>query len=105
MSYLLCLSVLSPALALQYFNTALSLCRLTGVQPSFLLHPSDFLGCEDTPDLSFFPAMKLAREIKLEFLGDVIEALTAKFTVVPLRRHAEEVAPGSRLSVVEANAL
>ena len=32
-----------------------------GVQPSILLHPLDFLGKEDVPELAFFPAMGMAR--------------------------------------------
>ena len=56
-SYLLYLSVYSPALALLYFRLALWLCRLTGTQPSLLLHPLDFLTQEDVPELAFFPGM------------------------------------------------
>jgi len=32
--------------------------KIAGVQPSILLHPLDFIGCDDTNSLSFFPAMK-----------------------------------------------
>ena len=45
-SYVLYLSTFSPALALAYFRTALAMCQMTGTQPSLLLHPLDFLGCD-----------------------------------------------------------
>jgi len=103
MSYLLCLSVLSPTLAAQYFNTALGLCRLTGVQPSLLLHPTDFLGCDDTRDLSFFPGMKLPSEKKLELVSCILHRLCKQFTVLTLRRHAHKAIEASVLPVVEPN--
>jgi len=103
MSYLLCLSVLSPTLAAQYFNTALGLCRVIGVQPSLLLHPTDFLGCDDTRDLSFFPAMKLPSEKKLELVSCLLHRLCDQFTVLTLRRHADKVIETSILPVVEPN--
>ena len=71
-SYLLYLSVISPALALHYFKMALALCRFTGTQPSLLLHPLDFLGGEEVPELSFFPAMGLSVDRKMELVREVI---------------------------------
>ena len=105
MSYLLCLSVLSPTLAVQYFNTALRLCRLTGVQPSLLLHPTDFLGCDDTRDLSFFPAMKLPSEKKLELVSDFLHTLSDRFTVLTLRQHAQKARENTALPIVESPSL
>jgi len=90
-SYLLYLSAVSPALALAYFRTALALCRLNGVQPSLLLHALDFLGCEDTRALDFFPAMRLPRARKLALVGAAVDALTARYRVVPLAEHAAAV--------------
>ena len=80
---------------------ALRLCRLTGTQPSLLLHPTDFLGCDDTHALSFFPAMRLPSASKVEFVSDVLHKLCAQFTVVTLRQHAQHAAAFSRLPMVE----
>jgi hypothetical protein len=91
-SYLLCLSLLSHPLARWYLNAALKLCRVTGTQPSLLLHPTDFLGCDDTKDLSFFPAMSLPSAKKLEMVGDFLQVLCAQFTVLTLQQHARETA-------------
>jgi peptidoglycan/xylan/chitin deacetylase (PgdA/CDA1 family) len=46
-SYLLYLRQFSRAAAWAHFRLALALCRLTGVGPSLLLHPLDFLGGDD----------------------------------------------------------
>lgn len=88
LSYVLYLSVFSPALALCYFREALRWCRWTGTAPSILLHPVDFLGCEDTQDLAFFPGMQLSRGAKLEVMNRALDLLTAVFAPIPLREHA-----------------
>ena len=102
-SYLLCLSLISPALARWYFTLSLKLCRLTGTQPSLVLHPTDFLGCDDTQDLSFFPAMGLPSEKKMELVSDVLEKLSSQFTVLTLQQHAQEAADGPTLPMVKPN--
>jgi hypothetical protein len=90
-SYALYLSVVSPALGVAYFSNALRLCRLAGVQPSVLLHPLDFLGKEDVPELAFFPAMGLPAARKLAVVERVLDRLAAGFRVVPLGVHAREI--------------
>ncbi|MBI3029545.1 MAG: polysaccharide deacetylase family protein [Candidatus Rokubacteria bacterium] len=100
-SYLLYLSALAPALALLYFRAALSLCRWTATHPSLLLHPLDFLGCDDTRDLAFFPAMNLPLGRKLELVGEAVDLLTARFAVLTLEQHAEAAARASQLPVRE----
>ena len=91
LSYLLYLSTLAPALAMGYFKIAMELCRLTGTQPSILLHPLDFLDGDDVPELSFFPAMRLASSKKLALVDHVLSVLTDTFTVVTVGQHAKEV--------------
>jgi peptidoglycan-N-acetylglucosamine deacetylase len=101
MSYLICLSVVSRSLAHRYFQLGLKLCRLRGIQPSILLHPTDFLGCEDRCDMPFFPGMNVPWKEKLDFVGRVIRTLCAEFNVVTLRHHVEEVAQASSLPLLE----
>ena len=102
-SYLITLSILGRNLALQYFNTALKLCRLMGIQPSIVLHPTDFLGCDDTHDLSFLPAMTLSSEKKMDLVSEVLRRLTGEFTVVTLQQHAKEATQISKLPVLKPN--
>ena len=77
--YLLYLAKFSRLAARAYLRFALAMCRLTGTQPSILLHPLDFMGREDCPQLAFFPGMDLPRERKLalasDLLGDAREPL------------------------------
>jgi hypothetical protein len=76
---------------MRYFKIAMGLCRLTGIQPSLLLHPLDFLNGDDVPELSFFPAMRLASNKKLALVDHVLSMLTDTFTVVTVAEHAQEV--------------
>jgi hypothetical protein len=87
-SYLIYLSTFSATAALSYFRTALNLCHVTATEPSLLLHPLDFLGCDDESDLSFFPAMNMAGAKKLRFLEEVLDIFRSKFEVVSMRQHA-----------------
>jgi hypothetical protein len=100
-SYLLYLASYSPALATAYFRTGLLLCRMAAVQPSFLLHPTDFLDSEDVPELSFFPAMTMPRESKLGLMGKFLDLLGSGFEIGTMRRHADAVAERSTLPNVE----
>ena len=96
-SYALYLSVASPALGRAYFKTALAFCRLVGVQPSILLHPLDFLGKEDVPELAFFPAMGLEARKKLAVVESLLDTLANDFRVLPLGAHAREILAAGRL--------
>jgi peptidoglycan/xylan/chitin deacetylase (PgdA/CDA1 family) len=87
-SYLFGLARFSPRLAISYFNLGLRLCRMANVEPSIVLHPTDFLGKEDGQGLSFIPGMNQPRALKLTFVGEVLDRLRAAFSVVTLREHA-----------------
>ena len=91
LSYLLFLRRISRAAAWTYFRTTLALCRMTGVTPSYLLHPLDLLGGDRVRELAFFPGMDLSTETKIEFAHEVLEGLQTSFEVVPLEEHARAV--------------
>ena len=91
LSYVLYLSTFSAALAVGYFQAALGLCRMTGVSPSLLLHPLDFLGEDDKVGLDFFPGMNLGSDEKLRLVGEVLSVYCNEFQVVSLREHARRV--------------
>lgn len=103
LSYIMWLSKFSTTLARTYFHTALMLCRLRGVEPSFLLHPLDFLGKGDVKGLKFFPAMEVPRQKKLELAGMVLKAMQRHFDVIPMGEHARRIRQSRPLrSVVPA---
>jgi peptidoglycan/xylan/chitin deacetylase (PgdA/CDA1 family) len=101
-SYLLYLGGASKALARAYFRSALALCRLSGTQPSLLLHPLDFLGRDDdTAALAFFPGMQLSSAVKLELVSMALDELSLHYDLVTMSRHAALTAAG-RLLVTPA---
>lgn len=80
-SYLNFVAQFSVPLAKLYFRSALSACRILRVAPSLLLHPPDFLGCEDDQEMAYFPGMKASRHKKLEFMRWALKLYSQKFQV------------------------
>ena len=99
-SYVLYLARFSPGLARLYFQVAMLLCRMTGTQPSLLLHPLDFLGHDDVDELAFFPAMDLSGTQKVQLVSDVLSIYARHFTIVPMREHARSVAQKGNLRLL-----
>ncbi len=98
MSYLLYLSRFSQNLMQGYLRSALTTCRLFGVQPSFLLHPLDLLGEDQTPGLSFFPGMDLSPERKRKVFTDVLDILGSEFELITVGAHADRLAESGGLA-------
>ena len=96
MTYLLYLRQTAGPVWRPYLRTALALCRLRGVRPSMLLHPLDFLGAEDEPELSFFPGMKLPRAEKLAVVVGTLDALASAYRLAPLAETAAACVAGPR---------
>jgi peptidoglycan-N-acetylglucosamine deacetylase len=91
-SYLLYLSIFSPFIAKLYFRIAIAMCKLTGVQLSLLLHPLDFMGCDDNiPAIAFFPAMNLHTSRKLKFMRQIFKILDDNFTILTMEEHAKAI--------------
>ena len=92
LSYLVYLGKFSRLAARSYFRLALGACRLSGTNPSILLHPLDFLGSEDCPALSFFPGMDLPRARKLALVDEFFDTLLAHWEPVTMGEHARRAA-------------
>ena len=91
LSYLLYLSGISEGLMMFYLKTALFLCRLTGTQPSFLLHPLDLIGGDQLTELDFFPGMQISSETKKRIFKKVMGTLGKHYTLVPMEEHANSI--------------
>jgi peptidoglycan-N-acetylglucosamine deacetylase len=91
-SYVLYLSQFSRFAAKRYWNMALRMCRWSGTELSLLLHPLDFLGCDDTDRLSFFPAMKKPAQPKIEMMHYIIKQMKKSFNIIPMGEHASQYA-------------
>jgi hypothetical protein len=91
LSYLLYLSRFSFRLMQAYLKMALFLCRASGTEPSFLLHPLDFLGGDQVPELAFFPGMDLSADAKRPVVDWVLSELRRHHEVVDMYSHAERI--------------
>lgn len=83
-SYLQYMAEKSPALARFYLALTLRLCRALKVQPSMLLHPLDFLGGDEEPELTFFPGMNQTGSVKRERLLRYLKWIAKRFQVQTL---------------------
>ena len=90
-SYLHYLAKVSVGLMNSYLQTAISLCKLTNTEPSFLLHPLDLIGGDLIPELNFFPSMDLSSSYKAELFDIVMEKMTANFNLINMSEHANEI--------------
>ena len=91
-SYLLFLSGISMPLMHTYLNLAIRMCKLAGVQPSYLLHPLDLIGGDQVPELRFFPGMNISSARKIEVFARVMEKLGKHFQLVNMSEHVEHIA-------------
>lgn len=108
-SYLAFLGQYSTLLAKFYLRIALKLCKLTGTEPHFLLHPLDFMGVEDDEEMAFFPTMAEPRDAKIKLISECLDILRKEFNVVTMHDHVmhasrHEELPASTISVVPEGA-
>jgi len=54
-----------------------------------LLHPLDFLGRDEAPELAFFPGMKAEKDDKLRLFDRVIRKISGNFQIVDMRTYAK----------------
>ena len=94
-SYIMYLASFNKPLAISYLKTAVFMFKIMNVPPSILLHPLDFLGSNDFDELSFFPAMRMEKEKKLEIADEVFSYLYKHFRLVSMREHADIVINGN----------
>jgi peptidoglycan-N-acetylglucosamine deacetylase len=87
-TYLMFLAQKSEWLAKFYWNTAVTLCRVRGVAPSLLLHPTDFLDDQEVPAMNFFPGMKLAATKKIALVEHTIRSLQRHWQAGTMSEHA-----------------
>ena len=94
-SYVIYLSTFSKFAARNYWKASLKMCKIMGVQPSFLLHPLDFLSTEDASELKFLPSMSLPIEEKLEFVSEMLDTYAKEFEIVDMQTHVKTVRQGN----------
>ena len=100
LSYLIYLSRISLTLMSSYLSMAIALCRMTGTDLSFLLHPLDLIGGDQVPELAFFPGMDLHSHKKTEIFEKVLKELAQHFTLVNMSTHAKSILKRNDLKVI-----
>ncbi len=100
-SYLMYINRFSPALSRIYFRLAIGMCQIAKITPSLLLHPLDFLGCDDIKELSFFPAMNLSSDKKIKLVEEIINIYSSRYTIIPLREQAQILSQKENIAFVE----
>jgi hypothetical protein len=98
-SYIVYLATFSRRLALGYFRAALVACRASGVEPSLLLHPLDWMGGEEVPALRFFPGMNLRASTKVALLHDSLRLLQESFALETMGAQARRLTGWGALPV------
>lgn len=91
-SYVIYLSGYSTPLAKAYVKMAMAACRLTGTEPSLLLHPLDLLDAKDAPGLEFFPGMTMDYGRKRAMLDFILHEMSSHFRLVGMAEHAQALA-------------
>ena len=99
LSYLMYISRFSERLMVAYLGAALLACRLSGTEPSFLLHPLDLIDAKQEPRLAFFPGMDVPARRKAELFRRAIHMLREHFTTVSMSAHARSLLARNNLSV------
>ncbi|MEM9412046.1 MAG: polysaccharide deacetylase family protein [Planctomycetota bacterium] len=94
-TYLQYLASYSSLTADAYFWSALNCYRIANLSPSFLLHPTDFLGSDDEPDLDFFPGMKVSSIQKNIRIKSYLQAMVSRFTIVRMKEFAAMALQGA----------
>ena len=97
LSYLLYLSSYSFSLMKLYLKTAITLCKITHTEPSYLLHPLDLIGGDQIKELAFFPGMNVSSSKKIEVFTTIIRELKDHFKMVNMTTHANQLTGNGKL--------
>ncbi len=90
LSYILYISSYSKWLMKVYLSFAIFMFKITGSQPSYLLHPLDLISDDKVPQLAFFPGMNIPTERKIEVFKYVIQKLKRNFEILPMLQFANK---------------
>ncbi len=90
-SYVLWLGGKSTFLAKTYWRMALLMCKLSGTVPSLLLHPLDFLGADDEPELGFFPGMDIEAAKKADLMTELLDMWGKQYETLPISDYSKRL--------------
>ncbi|MCP3996646.1 MAG: polysaccharide deacetylase, partial [bacterium] len=58
--------------------------KLSGTVPSLLIHPLDFLGSDDEPELGFFPGMDIEAAKKADVMQELLDMWDEQYKTLPI---------------------
>ncbi len=90
-TYLQFLADHSAPAARVYARAALALLRAARVEPHYLLHATDFIGCDDPFDCAFFPGMRRPWRDKVALLSVFVARLRDAFAVMPIDAYVTQL--------------
>lgn len=104
-TYLQHLADHSPATARAFLRGALALCAARGVAPHYLLHATDFVGCEDGFEVGFLPGMRRPWRAKVALLDRLLGHLRKRFAPTTLAHYVARIGPADSLPRRDARRL
>lgn len=99
-TYLQHLADHSTVAARLYAGAALALCRRAGVAPHYLLHATDFIGCDDPVECAFVPGMRRPWRDKRAMLARLFDLIRAGFEPMPIDDYVTRVAGAGTLPLI-----
>lgn len=86
-----------------YLRFSIMMCKITGTQPSYLLHPLDLIGKDDVPALAFFPGMNIQSERKLKIFEIAMNMMKDHFELLPMGEFAKRISADKKLIDLNEN--
>ncbi|MEO6489281.1 MAG: polysaccharide deacetylase family protein [Ferruginibacter sp.] len=101
-SYLLYISNVSMGLMKMYLRFSIFMCKITGTQPSYLLHPLDLIGKDVVPSLAFFPGMNIHSDRKLKIFEIAMNIMKKHFELLPMGEFAGRLSKDRKIIALKA---
>jgi len=104
-TYLQHLADSSTIAARAYAFAIVTSCRLARVAPHYLLHATDFIGCDDALESGFLPGMRRGWQAKVALLDVLVGRLRASFELMPIDAFVSRLQAGRDLPTYSSDQL
>ena len=90
-TYLQFLADRSPFAARAYARAAIRSFQWAGIEPHYLLHATDFIGCDDPFECAFLPGMRRPWREKVGLLALVVGRMQRVFELMPIDAYVKQL--------------
>lgn len=104
-TYLQHLADSSTFAARAFAFTLVEWCRRARVAPHYLLHATDFIGCDDGFDSAFLPGMRRRWQAKVALLDLLVDRLRASFELMPIDAFVSGLAASKNMPTYPTDSL